>query len=139
MAKKNAYNRSDTLIGLIIGIILALIGLLVSPVILIAGIVLIVQNRRAFGGKTEKSAAYKSAPKKPSAAAVRPSQPRPVKPAPRQTGGVSYQSYAQDHYHITNAGLSAEKRLEQLEVMKDAGLIDKEEYHQRRQMILGNK
>ena len=144
MAKKNASSGSGSLVGFIAGIILSMIGLFVSPILLIAGIVLIVQNKGALAGKTEKSATYKSAPSKPAAAAGRSVQPRPaqaapVRTAPQRSSGASYQAYSQDHYHITNAGLSTERRLEQLEVMKNAGLLDKEEYQQRLQKILRDK
>ena len=138
MAKTTASNRSGSSGGLIAGIILSLLGLFTSPVLLVIGIVLIVQNRGSFAGKTEKSPPRRSTPQKPD----RSSQPRPVKsaqPAPRRSGGVSYNSRAQDHSQITNAGLSVERRLEQLEVMKNAGLIDKEEYQQRLRRILRDR
>ena len=138
MAKMSAYSGPGSLGGFIAGIILSMIGLFFSPILLVIGIVLIVQNRGIFSEKTEKSSPRTSAPQKP----VRSSQPRPVKsaqPVPRRSGGISYQSYAQDHYHITNAGLSVERRLEQLEVMKNAGLLDKEEYQQRLQKILRDR
>ena len=125
MAKKYDPN-SGALGGLIAGIIMSVAGLaLLSPVLLVIGIVVTVQNRGVFAGKTEKPAQYRSAPSKLS--------------DPRRTDGVSYRSHARDHYHITNAGLSVERRLEQLEVMRDAGLLDKEEYEQRLQKILRNK
>ena len=138
MAKMNASSGPGSLGGFIAGIILSMIGLFFSPILLVIGIVLIVQNRGAFSEKTEKSPPRTSAPQKP----VRSSQPRPVKsaqPVPRRSGSVSYHSNAQDHYHITNAGLSVERRLEQLEVMKNAGLLDKEEYQQRLQKILRDR
>lgn len=157
MAKKYDSN-SGTLGGFIAGVIITMIGLpFLSPVLLIVGIVLIVQNRGALAGKTAKPAPRKSVPNKPPAAAVHSPQTRPVRPVqpepvrtvpvrtepvrtvPRQSGSISYQSNARDHYHITNVGLSVERRLEQLEVMKNAGLLDKEEYQQRLQKILKDK
>ena len=125
MAKTNASNRSGSFVGLIAGIILSLLGLLTSPVLLAIGIVLIVQNRTAFAdSKAGESSQYRNRPRSG--------------PAPSRYGG-SYQFNAQDHYHITSAGLSVERRLEQLEVMKNAGLLDKEEYELRQRKILSGK
>lgn len=159
MAKKNSSNGSGSSVGFIIGIVLIIFGLFVSPIVWIIGIVLVVQNRRAVQTKKEETAPRGSAPQKPPVTVGRPSQPprpapsapsqprqavpRPVtsarpdpgRPTPRQSSSASYDSYAQDHYHITGTGLSKEKRLEQLEVMKNAGLIDKEEYQVRRREI----
>ena len=136
MADRNASDVSGSSGGFVAGIILTVAGLvLLSPVMLIIGIVLIVRNRGIFAGKTEEPAARRSAPQKPGPS----TQPRPLKPVPHQPSGASYNSYAQDHHHITAAGLSAERRLEQLEVMKKAGLLDKEEYEQRLRKILRDK
>ena len=135
MAKKNASGGSGSFGGFIAGVILSVLGLLLlAPIPLIVGIVLIVQNRGIFAGKAEKPAPVKSAPQKD-----RSPRPRPARPAPRPSAAVSYQSNARDHYHITGVGLSAERRLEQLEVMKNAGLLDDEEYQQRLQKILRDK
>ena len=49
---------------------------------------------------------------------------------------VSFRPDAPDHQHITGAGLSVEKQLEQLEVLKNAGLIDDGEYQDMRKEIL---
>ena len=49
---------------------------------------------------------------------------------------VSFRPDAPDHQHITGAGLSTEKQLEQLEVLKNAGLIDDGEYQDMRKEIM---
>ena len=49
---------------------------------------------------------------------------------------VSFRPDAPDHMHITGAGLSPKKQLEQLEVLKNAGLIDDGEYQDMRKEIL---
>lgn len=137
MAKTNESGGSGSFGGFVAGVILFLIGLLLLvPLLLVVGIVLIVQNRGIFAGREEKPAPVKGAPQKPPAA---PKPPPSVRPAPRPSGAGTYNSYAQDHNHIIGVGLPAERRLEQLEVMKNAGLLDKEEYELRRQKILRDK
>ena len=49
---------------------------------------------------------------------------------------VSFRPDAPDHMHITGASLSPKERLEQLEVLKNAGLIDEAEYQEKRKEIL---
>ena len=49
---------------------------------------------------------------------------------------ASFQPDAPDHMHITGASLSPKERLEQLEVLKNAGLIDDGEYQEKRKEIL---
>ena len=49
---------------------------------------------------------------------------------------VSFRPDAPDHMHITGASLSPKERLEQLEVLKGAGLIDDREYQEMRKEIL---
>ena len=96
-------------------------------------------TRREGGGP--KAAAKSSSNRPTPTALMRPSasRPDPGRPLPQQSGSVSYNSYAGDHWHITGLGLSVEKRLEQLEVMKEAGLIDRAEYLQKRKEILKDK
>ena len=48
---------------------------------------------------------------------------------------VSFRPDAPDHMHITGAGLSPKKQMEQLEVLKNAGLIDDGEYQEMRKGI----
>ena len=48
----------------------------------------------------------------------------------------SFRPDAPDHMHITGASLSPKERLEQLNVLKGAGLIDEEEYQEKRKEIL---
>ena len=49
---------------------------------------------------------------------------------------ASFRPDAADHMHITGASLSPKERLEQLEVLKGAGLIDDGEYQDMRTEIL---
>ena len=49
---------------------------------------------------------------------------------------TSFRPDAPDHMHITGASLSPKERMEQLEVLKGAGLIDEEEYQEKRKEIL---
>ena len=49
---------------------------------------------------------------------------------------ASFQPDAPDHMHITGASLSPKERLEQLEVLKGAGLIDEGEFQEKRKEIL---
>ena len=51
---------------------------------------------------------------------------------------ASFDSQAVDHEHITAAsyGHTPQKRMEQLETLKEAGLIDEEEYREKRKEIL---
>jgi len=44
-------------------------------------------------------------------------------------------AWAEDHDHIPSTALSKEKRLEQLERLKEAGLLDDEEYKQKKREI----
>lgn len=62
--------------------------------------------------------------------------------SPRTTPGASaaktrpsFRSEAADHEHITVGGLTREARLEQLETLLDAGLLDREEYRERKRRI----
>ena len=48
----------------------------------------------------------------------------------------SFRADSPDHQHITPTGLDAKARLEQLETLKEAGLLTQEEYTQKRQDIL---
>lgn len=47
----------------------------------------------------------------------------------------AFRSEAADHEHITVGGLSKERRLEQLDALLEAGLLDKEEYRERKERI----
>lgn len=51
---------------------------------------------------------------------------------------ASFDPRAADHEHITAAsyGHTPQKRMEQLETLKEAGLIDEEEYREKRKEIL---
>ncbi len=53
---------------------------------------------------------------------------------------ASFDPQAADHEHITAAsyGHTPQKRLEQLETLKEAGLITEEEYQEKRKEILGD-
>ena len=48
----------------------------------------------------------------------------------------AFRADAPDHQHITPSGLDAKARLEQLESLKEAGLLTQEEYDQKRREIL---
>ena len=63
--------------------------------------------------------------------------------SPRTTPGASaaktrpsFRSEAADHEHITVGGLTREARLEQLETLKEAGLLTRAEYEEKRKEIL---
>lgn len=61
--------------------------------------------------------------------AGRPSRPpKPAKPV--------FRSEAPDHEHITVSGHSGKARLEQLDILKNAGLISEQEYQQKRREVL---
>lgn len=49
---------------------------------------------------------------------------------------TSFSPSAPDHNHISSIGPDPQKRLEQLERLKESGLISKEEYDQKRKEIL---
>ena len=49
---------------------------------------------------------------------------------------ASFRSDAPDHQHITASGMSPKVRLEQLETLKEAGLLTREEYEAKRAEIL---
>ena len=59
---------------------------------------------------------------------------KPARPDP------SFDPRAADHEHITEAsyGHTPQKRMEQLETLKEAGLITEEEYREKRKEILGD-
>ena len=59
-------------------------------------------------------------------------EPKPSK-KPKPT--PSFRTDAPDHEHITPSGPSVQRRLEQLETLREAGLLDKEEYEERRREI----
>ena len=66
-------------------------------------------------------------------------KPTPKAPAAKNSGRQSVPSFrpdAPDHMHITGAGLAPEKQLEQLDVLKNAGLLTDEEYDESRKEIL---
>ena len=66
------------------------------------------------------------------------SRSRAATPA-KNAGGQTIPSFrpdAPDHMHITGASLSPKERLEQLTVLKNAGLIDDGEYQEKRKEIL---
>ena len=49
---------------------------------------------------------------------------------------AAFRSDSSDHQHITSTSLDAKARLEQLETLKEAGLIDEGEYQAKRKEIL---
>ena len=72
--------------------------------------------------QTPKADTYTSPRTTPGASAVK---PRPA-----------FRSEAADHEHITVGGLTREARLEQLETLKEAGLLTRAEYEEKRKEIL---
>ena len=70
-----------------------------------------------------------------------PTDPRPSRPgtpaAPRPTGDHRvYQSSGQEHDHIRSIELSPQRKLEQLETLKNAGLLTDEEYRDKKREIM---
>ena len=55
---------------------------------------------------------------------------------PPETTAPVFRTDSPDHEHITPSGLDPKSRLEQLETLKEAGLITREEYDQKRREIL---
>lgn len=51
----------------------------------------------------------------------------------------SFRIDAPDHEHITSSGPSVQRRLEQLETLREAGLLDRSEYEQKRKEIMEGK
>ena len=60
--------------------------------------------------------------------------PRPFKP-PKP----AFRPEAPDHEHITVSGQGTKARIEQLEVLKNAGLLSDQEYRQKRREILNER
>lgn len=56
--------------------------------------------------------------------------------AQRRAEPPAFQGDSADHQHITPSGLSAKARLEQLETLREAGLLTREEYDAKRAEIL---
>lgn len=52
-----------------------------------------------------------------------------------QRGARTFNSTAADHQHITVSGPTAKRRLDQLKIMREAGLIDDAEYREKVQQI----
>ena len=74
-----------------------------------------------------------------------PSAPRPNRPvssaAPHPAGNQrqdrrDYRSYGQEHDHIRSIALSPQRKLEQLETLRDAGLLTDEEYREKKREIM---
>lgn len=61
--------------------------------------------------------------------------PPPAAGRKRETPRPGFRGEAADHEHITTAGLSRERRLEQLDTLLEAGLLDREEYREKKQQI----
>ena len=58
------------------------------------------------------------------------SDEEPERPTP------TFRANSTDHQHITASGPDAKARLEQLETLKNAGLIDEREYQEKRKEIM---
>lgn len=57
----------------------------------------------------------------------------------RPTAKPSFSFRENDHQHIVPTGLSVERQLEQLEILRGAGLYTREEYLAKKHQILGQK
>lgn len=115
-------SKAQGTFGLVFGVIFVLIGLfVVIPVFgpfgilwtLIAGVGTGINAYQAFG-KNYVGPEIKIE-----------EEDRPTSPPPVET-----------HDHIPSTALDAKRRLEQLESLKTAGLIDDQEYREKRQQIL---
>ncbi len=124
------------LIFVLVGLSLGVLGL---PALAMGVYFAVSGGRTAFRGKSRSAAGTgrTSAQKfDPDAADHEHIRSAPITRAgevfrmPRSSG---FDPAARDHGHITAAstGHSADKRLEQLRIMKDAGLIDEEEYRKK--------
>ena len=128
-------SKASAAMGVVVGVLFIIIGLtLVIPTTIASGIVPImlfglvwtgfavvitVANVRFLMGKG--SAFW---------GGFEVSDEEPERPTP------AFRSDSPDHQHITSTSLDAKSRLEQLETLKNAGLIDEGEYQEKRKEIL---
>ena len=95
--------------------------------------------KNAVGKQTQRKKPEGQAPVGPDRPV--PTDPRPSRPgtpaAPRPTGDHRvYQSSGQEHDHIRSIELSPQRKLEQLETLKNAGLLTDEEYRDKKREIM---
>ena len=98
--------------------------------------------KNAAGKQAQRKKPERQAPARPDRPA--PSAPRPSRPAssaaPRPTGyeRVDRRVYSagQEHDHIRSIALSPQRKLEQLETLKGAGLLTDEEYRDKKREIM---
>ena len=126
MRRKGPGDQVSNVAGLVIGIIFSLVGvsLAASAVIMrelpmaIFAVVWLIMSLTSAGSCVKALAAGKK----------KPTQPAPVRRtmAPEEV----------THEHIRATGIGKEKQLEQLEVLRGAGLYSEEEYKEKRKEIL---
>ena len=122
-------NTLSNITGVIIGCVFFLVGLSVTAVsvrarefpMVIFGLVWILISITMVGSPVSALAAGRK----------KPTQPVPVRRtmAPEEV----------THEHIRATGIGKEKQLEQLEVLRGAGLYTEEEYREKKQKILAGK
>ena len=108
-------NKAVGAFGVVWGCVFILIGLLV--------VITVVNGYQAFGKKYIGPDIT-----------IEDEETKPARP------DASFDPQATDHEHITEAsyGHTPQKRMEQLETLKEAGLITEEEYREKRKEILGD-
>ena len=158
MAGQNQDRRQDKDAGkrrmlpfLVIPIIFLIAGIAILPyspkfgliwiVFCVYFTVVILKNaagRQAQRKKPEGQAPV--GPDRPAPSAPRPNRPAsPAAPRPAGYDRVDrrvYQSSGQQHDHIRSIELSPQRKLEQLETLKDAGLLTDEEYREKKREIM---
>lgn len=125
--------------------------LIVSIVFLVIGVVMLLPNVPIFGLVWILFCVYfiRSAVKgmagKSSAGRRRTDEQEPARPAssaaPRpaesqRTDQRTYQPVDEEHDHIRSVALSPQRKLEQLETLRDAGLLTDEEYREKKRKIM---
>ena len=125
--------------------------LIVSIVFLVIGVVMLLPNVPLFGlvwilfcvyfiGVAVKGMAGKPASRRRTDG-QEPAQPA-SSAAPRPAGNQredqrTYQPVGEEHDHIRSVALSPQRKLEQLETLRDAGLLTDEEYREKKRKIKG--
>ncbi len=142
--RRNSRNRGNAN-GLVM-----LPFLIVSIVFLVIGVVMLLPNVPIFGlvwilfcvyfiGIAVKSMAGKPASRRRTDGQepARPASSAAPRPAESQRGDRrTYQPAGQEHDHIRSVALSPQRKLEQLETLRDAGLLTDEEYREKKREIM---
>lgn len=121
--------------------------LIVSIVFLVIGVVMLLPNVPIFGlvwilfcvyfiGIAIKGMAGKPASRRGTDGQepARPASSAAPRPAESQR---TYQTAGEEHDHIRSVALSPQRKLEQLETLRDAGLLTDEEYREKKRKIKG--